>query len=110
MVGICICERHGRAGLADVCEHLALAVSSRSTPPQVITIKFNFGEFAAMPGADMVLMNMYCRNCAEEFGFPPSSGDLPASEWQPMIEAGRFTGLCSTCLSDAVGSQQVEQN
>lgn len=105
MVGICICERHGRTGLADVCEHLTLAVSSRTAPPQVITIKFNCGEFAGKPDAHMVLSIMYCPSCAEEFGFPLSDGELPETEWQPMTERGRFTGACSSCLSEVIENQ-----
>ena len=108
MVGICICERHGRSGLDDVCEHIALAVSSRATPPRLITIKFDFGEFAGKADAHMILSIIYCPTCAEEFGFPLSDGELPEAEWQPMTQRGRFTGACASCLSDAVGSQSVE--
>ena len=108
MVGVCLCERHGRAGLADVCHHIALAVSSRVTPPEVITAEFNFGDFAGIPDAPMILSLRYCQSCVEDFGFPPESRELPDTEFDTMAGKGLFTGTCASCLREAIGARPAK--
>jgi hypothetical protein len=108
MVGVCICERHGRAGLADVCHHITLAVSANMTPPEVITAKFNFGNFAGIPDAPMIFLLQYCQSCVADFGFPPESCELPDIEFDTMTGRGLFTGTCASCLLEAIVAQTAE--
>jgi hypothetical protein len=108
MVGICICEHHGRVGLADVCHHIALALAARATPPEIIIAKFNFGKFAGIPDAPMIFLLQYCRSCAEDFSFPPVSRELPDTEFDMMAGRGLFTGTCASCLREAIGARPDE--
>jgi hypothetical protein len=108
MVGVCMCERHGRAGLADVCYHIALAVSTRVTPPEVIIAEFNFGNLAGIPDAPMIFLLKYCRSCVEDFGFPPESRELPDAEFDTMVGEGLSTGTCASCLREAIVARPAE--
>jgi hypothetical protein len=102
MVGICICKRHGRAGLADVCQHIARDVSARVSPAEIISARFDLGTFAGITDAPMVLTLHYCRACAGDYRFPPESGELPEEELEAMWESGPFRGACDHCLYEVI--------
>ena len=95
-----MCERHGRAGLADVCIHIGEAVSLRSRLNDVVSASFNMGNFANEEDAQMILVFTYCQPCAETYGFPERSCELPGANWDEMSTRGQFTGVCAECLNE----------
>ena len=102
MVGICICEQHGRAGLADVCIHIAEAVTLRSRTNNVVSIRFKMGHFANQVDAEVILVLTYCPNCAEDYGFPTANCELTDSDWEEFARGGQFTGVCAECLKEVI--------
>lgn len=101
MVGVCTCEQHGRAGLADVCVHVAEAVSAQSRVPDVVSASFRMGRFGSQADAEIVLMLTYCLMCARDHGFPTHNCNLPETEWEDVFGKGQFTGVCADCLKEA---------
>ena len=101
MIGVYLCEDHGRAGLADVCIHIAEAVSSRSPTPDVVSVKFQMGNFGNQREAAVILVLNYCRLCAVDHGFPTQDCELPGEAWEVVSKRGQFTGVCGACLKVA---------
>ena len=101
MVGVYICEHHGRAGLADVCIHVAEAVSSGSQAHDVVSAHLritNFGNQAA----EMILTLSYCHSCATDYGFPTRNSELQEAALEAVLTRGQFTGVCRECLNDVM--------
>ena len=54
MVGVCICEHHGRAALADVCIYIHEAVDQRSRAHNVVSARFRMGNFGGQQHAEVI--------------------------------------------------------
>ena len=102
MVGVCICEHHGRAGLADVCIHVAEAVSSGSGAHDVVSARIRMGSFGNQQDAEMILTFIYCHACAIQHGLPNHDSDLPEDVSDAVFAEGEFTGVCGECLDQAM--------
>lgn len=100
MVGVIICGHHGRAGLADVCIHVAEAVSSGSRAHDLVSARFRMGNFGNQQDAEMIFTLSYCHACAMDHDFPTRNSDLPEAAWEAIFARGQFTGVCSECLKD----------
>jgi len=102
MVGVCICEHHGRAGLADVCIHVAEAVSSGSPTHDIVSARFRMGRFSNQQDAEVIFTLSYCQACAMDHGFPTSDSDLFEGAWERVVAGDKFTGVCGQCLREAI--------
>ena len=100
MVGVCICEHHGRAGLADVCIHIHEAVTSRSGAHNVVTARFKVGNLGNQQDTDVIFTLFYCATCATEYGFPTSNCELPEADWEEFDTRGQFTAVCYECMKE----------
>ncbi len=102
MVGVCICEHHGRAGLADVCIHIHEAVSTGSRMSDVFSASFRMGNFNNREGAEIVFTLNYCRKCATTHGLPTHNCEFPEANWEGLENKSQFTGVCGECLKDLI--------
>jgi len=68
MVGVCFCEHHGRAALADVFIFMKQLPGDRehTTSFQSVSVRFRMGNFGRQQDAGVIFTLSYCASCATE--------------------------------------------
>jgi hypothetical protein len=96
-MGIIICEKHGRQGIVQVCEHVrADVLTGSSTVDCVITAEEVLEYFGDVPVAFTV---GYCDTCAKQYDLPLHGGVLPNSISDPPTEFGnQIKPVCAECF------------
>jgi hypothetical protein len=106
-MGISMCSRHGRSGIAFVCQHLRIAVQANEAIFDIHRWRYHFDYAGAVP-----LHYHFCSMCMNELrshGLPQSGAKSSNEQEDDRIEAliarvwDGTVVVCGNCLRDAAG-------
>jgi hypothetical protein len=108
-MGVFNCEKHGRAGLLPLCEHLLKNMKGNIKPEKIIAATYYFGNFCGEQNCPMTMGFLYCLSCAEEYNLAQESYVYPGDEMDAAPNQ-IIKGVCEKCFEEFVARHNVAWN
>jgi hypothetical protein len=101
-MGLCICPKHGKQGIRNVCSHLGEAVRQKQQIHSYVEISSVVAEL-------VTIYFHYCPNCIERLQLPQAGGniELPEEEEEAEKVLGPLDYVCDGRFNETIGKKAV---
>ena len=97
-MGVCVCEYHGKTGIAFVCSHIKKDIQNRTKSKAAVKANFPV-QLDAEEKYQANLVLKYCFACVAEYDFPNTDCIISEAEFDSMY-AKNFTTACHKCFKE----------